>query len=257
MLYKNMTDEERIRRVWDVQEIKNVMGRHAYYHAYNMHEQEIDELWVQKPENMATASFGQNWGYQIGIALIRENYADKNIKIYQKDLDKLCAADPTIENIPENRGIGSMLMHQISTPYIEVARDGQSAQALWYSPGQITMAHPGHVDALWMYERYGVDFLKEDGEWKIWHLFVGTDIMQPAGADRAKQPVEAEEGFGVGNDGDPETDITLTYAFEAYTARYNYQLYPAIPEPYETFSDCKVISNGPEGNPNFKKEVVS
>lgn len=256
MIYKNMTDEERIRRVWDVQEIKNVMGRHAYYHAYNMHEREIDELWVQKPEHRARASFGQNWGYQVGLELIRENYVVKNVRNYQKDLDALCAADPMIENIPENRGIGSMLMHQITTPYIEVARDGQSAQALWYSPGQITMTHPGRVDTLWMYERYGVDFLKEDGEWKIWHLFIGTDLMIPAGEDRSKQPVDPKEELGFGNDGDAETDLALTHDFEAYTARYNYQLYPAIPEPYETFSDNHVVSNGPEGNPKFKKEVL-
>lgn len=32
-------------------EIRNVMGRHAYYHAKGLHEKELKEIWVQKPEN--------------------------------------------------------------------------------------------------------------------------------------------------------------------------------------------------------------
>ena len=44
------TDEELIQRVTDVMEIRNVMGRHAYYHAKNMHQKELKEIWVQKPE---------------------------------------------------------------------------------------------------------------------------------------------------------------------------------------------------------------
>lgn len=71
---KRYTDEERIQRVWDVIEIKNVMARHAYYHQYGLHGRELDEIWVKEPEHMATASFGQNAGYQVGMDLIRLNY---------------------------------------------------------------------------------------------------------------------------------------------------------------------------------------
>ena len=43
---KEFTDEELIQRVTDVMEIRNVMGRHAYYHAKGLHEKELKEIWV-------------------------------------------------------------------------------------------------------------------------------------------------------------------------------------------------------------------
>jgi hypothetical protein len=151
---------------------------------------------------------------------------------------------PDLETIPENYGIGQMLIHQLTSPYIEIAADGKTAQGLWYAPGQVTVAHPDTVDAMWMYERYGVDFVKENGEWKMWHMFVGTDWGFPSGNDFTKEPIP---------EGAPKAFMPETYEFEAYTSRYNYMLYPAIPEPYETFTDPQVVSNGPEGNPNFAK----
>jgi len=248
-MMRKLTDAEMMQRVWDVYQIKNVMGRHAYYHAYGLHERELDEIWVRKPENQATASFGQNWGYQVGMDLIRRNYAEANRLMQKKALQALRAKYPELEDAPENYGVGSMLMHALTTPYIEVAGDGKTAQGVWYSPGQVTVTRPDRVEAVYMYERYGVDFIKEDGEWKIWHLFVGTDFVIKPGALMKEQPVDLPE-FNLYQE-DEETSIELTYAFEAYTSRYNYFRYPAIPKPYETFDE--VISNGPEGNPNFKK----
>lgn len=39
---------------------------------------------------------------------------------------------------------------------------------------------------------------------------------------------------------------------DAYSLKYNYSFYPPLPEPYYSFDEC--VSNGPEGNPNYKKE---
>lgn len=250
---KKLTDAQSMQRVYDAYQVANVMARHAYYHAYNLHGEELDEIWVKKPENQKTATFGQNWGYQVGMELIRRNYDEINVLNHKKDLDRMREKYPEIEDKPENYAVGAMLMHALTTPYIEVAGDGQTAQALWYSPGQVTVAHPDRIDAMYMYERYGADFIKEDGEWKLWHLFIGTDFAIVPGNDMTKEPVDMPE-FDL-NDEDEETNMILTHEFEAYTARYNYFRYPAIPKPYDTFTDPQVISNGPEGNPNFKKEA--
>lgn len=241
---RTYTDEELMQRAWDVHEIKNLMGRHAYYHAYNLHEQELEELWVKEPEHQKTASFGQNWGYQVGMEQIRRNYVEYNAKFHQEDLDALCARRPEVENKPENLGAGTMVIHALTTPYIEIAGDGKTAQGLWYSPGQITTLGENGPEGAHIYERYGVDFIREADGWKIWHLFIGTDFILPAGADMTKQPVDQPAPDVAG-------EFELTYPMEAYTSRYNYAHYPDIPEPYETFD--QTISNGPEGNPNFRK----
>ena len=39
-------------------------------------------------------------------------------------------------------------------------------------------------------------------------------------------------------------------AFKAYDSFYNYYFYPEITMEHATFADA--ISNGPEGNPNYK-----
>ena len=246
---RKYTDAETMQRAYDVYLIKNVMARHAYFHAYDMHEREIDEIWVGRPEHKETASFGQNWGYQVGLELIRRNYVAINELNRMKDLRALREKHPDIECESANRATGSMLMHCLTTPYIEVAGDGETAQGMWYSPGQVTFAKPDGVDAMYLFELYGADFIKEDGEWKLWHLFIGTDIMHSPGVDMTNVPVDAPE-FDL-NDEDEETNMKLTYELDAYTSRYNRSHYPAIPKPYGTFAEA--VSNGPEGNPNFRK----
>lgn len=255
----SFTDEELIQRVTDVMEIRNLMGRHVYYHARGMHEQELRELWVQKPENQATASFGQNQGYHVGMESIDAYYGRGSVENFQKDLEALAAADPTVAVTPENRGIGSLAVHMLTAPYIEVAGDGQTAQGLWYSPGAVGGAHPDHDDGLMIYEKYGVDFMREDGEWKIWHLFVGTDFAVPAGQDlKGDTILETERKIAAGEI-DPPAPQTMVQSddpgflpMDAYSLKYNYSFYPPLPEPYYSFDEC--TSNGPEGNPNYHKE---
>ena len=71
-------------------------------------------------------------------------------------------------------GVGQLLLHVTTTAIIEVADDGQTAKCFWYSPGMI--AESGQTgNTIW--EAYGVDFVKENGEWKMWHLHMFTDFM--------------------------------------------------------------------------------
>jgi hypothetical protein len=213
-------------------------------HAYDMHEEELDKLWVKEPGNEKSASFGQNWGYQIGMERIYQYYVKSNNEEKKRDLESLAAADSSIEITPDNLGIGSMLMHTLTTPYVEVAGDGKTAQGLWYSPGQVTVAHPNKVDCMWMYEKYGVDFIRESDGWKIWHLFVGTDFAIKPGEFMRDIPVpdraQDEKGWQA-----------MSIEMQAYTPRHNWTLYPYIPQPYETFDPAR--GNGPEGNPAYGK----
>ena len=88
----------------------------------------------------------------------------------------------------------------------------------------------------------------EDGQWKIWHYFAGTDFALRPGFAYASLKTEEttpcdkylEQEFG-----EP------TEKFEAYTSFYNYFPYPELTMEHATFADT--ISNGPEGNPNYKK----
>lgn len=246
---RQFTDEQLMQRAWDVYEIKNLMGRHVYYHAYNQHDREMEELWPRLPENRSTASFGQNWGYQVGYDLIWHNYVDVNEKNNIKELQARQRKEPDLPITQENYMLGGMVMHCLTAPLVEVAADGKTAQGMWYAPGHIILREGEENAAVWMYERYGADFIREPDGWKLWHLFIGTDFTLPAGKSMAEEPVD-QPPFNL-NDEDAETNMLLSHPFEAYTSRYNFPVYPPIPQPYESFAD--VVSNGPEGNPRYQE----
>ena len=65
---------------------------------------------------------------------------------------------------------GNMNLHTLTTPVIEVADDGKTAKGLWISPGVECPRVPlfgGEHQAAWCWIKYGVDFAKEDGKWKV------------------------------------------------------------------------------------------
>lgn len=248
MISLNLTPAEQIRRVWDVLEIKNLMARRAYYNSFRLYRQTMEELWVTSPQRRADASYGQNGGYQIGYDGIFENMV---ILAEQRQAERLRAfrqADPSIIPAEENLGIGEMEMHPLTTPLVEVAEDGLTAKGMWYCPSSATVSAPdGTICAQWIYERIGVDFVKEDGRWKIWHLFCGTDITQTPGTDRAEEDIRDLPLVPA-----PDSGIQLSQAYQAYTPQYNWSAYPPVPWPHKSFDPAD--SYGPEGNPAGKED---
>ena len=165
----------------DQQEIQNIMSWHVMYHCYGLHRDEMENIWVNEPENRATASFGQNQGFYVGSDSIWEAYVDGHDSSWLTTAKNYCKNnDIDIEGWTDEEilevygGVGQLLLHVTTTAIIEVADDGQTAKCFWYSPGMI--AESGQTgNTIW--EAYGVDFVKENGEWKMWHLHMFTDFM--------------------------------------------------------------------------------
>ena len=221
---KQFTQEERIRRVWDKEEAKTVLAKNAYYMSANRRAQALEELWVQDPEHQKTASYGKNWGYYVGMDEIKKYYVDRN----------------------PFGAPGTCVCHPVATIRVVEAEDGQTIQAMWYNASYETQLVDGKLVPLWIAEKAAADLIKEGDDWKIWHLFVGTDMQWRAGQPYEDLPVDL----------DPKDDPvavefgTPTLPMDAYNTRYNYYPYPIIPEPYATFSET--VSCGPEGNPKNK-----
>ncbi len=169
------------RKALDQQEIQNIMSWHVMYHCYGLHREEMETIWVNEPENRATASFGQNQGFYVGYDAIWEAYVEGHDTNWLSSAKSYCESNGidisgmTDEEIIEKYGgVGQLLLHVTTTAIIEVAEDGQTAKCFWYSPGMI--AETGQsANTIW--EAYGVDFVKEDGQWKMWHLHMFTDFM--------------------------------------------------------------------------------
>ena len=182
-----VTDEEfeqlklDTQRALDAQAIQNVMSWHVMYHCYGEHRAELLNIWVQEPENQATASFGQNQGFMVGYGSIWDGYVTGHDTSWLSSAKRYCQNNGidvsgwTDDQILEvYGGVGQLLLHVTTTAIIEIAEDGKTAKGFWYSPGMI--AESGQTgNTIW--EAYGVDFVKEGDEWKMWHLHMFTDFM--------------------------------------------------------------------------------
>ena len=149
---KGMNAEQLARLAVDIHEINNLMSLHAWYHAALMHDVEIEEIWSKRDDIVL---WFEASGRLEGPEAIKAGYGRKVSR-------------------EETKGFFSW--HTITTPVVEVAADGQTAKGIWYTPGIAGFFPEGKSNFNWMFEKYGVDFIREDGVWKIWHMHVYSDI---------------------------------------------------------------------------------
>lgn len=232
----------------DVQEIQNLMSRRAMYHSIGHNEDEL-ALWSQK----APVRWAQNQGCWVGMESLRRYYVTINFAMQRNDLKRLSEANPAIENdFARNRSIGTEVLHILTTPIIEVAQDGQTAKGFWYTPGAIVFTPDGKTtSAMNMWEKYGVDFIREDGHWRFLHVEVMTDFAGPwgqplpehQGPPAAMMGNEGSKGDAQGSSPGPGAaglsvsgpDIPKRLYSEYAPTRAPRQV-PRLPEPYETLS---------------------
>ena len=252
---RKYTDEELIGRVWDQEKIRDLISRFSYYEAADRRAESMDRFWVSEPENRRTASFGRNWGFITGWDDIRAYYVDRD----------------------RFGGVGTGLMHPLSTKLLCLAEDGKTARGMWMGIAYETApGDDGNLDAKWINERLAADFIKEDDGWKIWHLFIGTNYVLSVGEDYDEQPLNTrpitrEEGgpdwytYGHGREARegllalfdqipeyPEREAFLDGRIpeEIYTALYNDPVtFPPLPEDYVTYDPAR--GYGPEGFARF------
>jgi hypothetical protein len=164
-------------------EVQNLMSKHEYYHAAGMNLEEVDALWVSATgPNAKTAVFFSPGFVMQGVATVRANYGLGHQADKEKAFEELKKAYPELANMDaKTAGIGGeFAMHTSTTPIIEVAGDGKTAKGMWYSPGLGLTPHVSGssvtVGSIFFWEKYAGDFIKEDGQWKIWHLGMYYDF---------------------------------------------------------------------------------
>lgn len=207
----------RVRRLEDIHEIYQIMGRRAYYHSAGRHDLEISELWspqddvVFEPEDV---------GAFTSLASVKRAYVDGN------------------PFPPGTKGL--LVEHTLTTPVLEIAADGQTAKGIWISPGHETFPiEEGTPKAHWSWGRYAVDFRKEEGKWKIWHLHVLTTFRTPYSDDWTKTALHKPEWLpadGETTERQGRADRGVSFN-EPYHPDRAPKLQPVPPEPYQTWED--------------------
>jgi hypothetical protein len=145
-------------RLSAVVEIQNIMGRYEVLLAPQTMDRVAPEtfaLWMDDV-SMEVSGFGVFVGKDALKALFTVLMGPMN--------------EPSLDGRPDLRG--AMYMHHINTPMIEVAMDGLTAHAVWFSSGVETPFNKekGKRQAKWCWGKYAADLLKGERGWKIWHL---------------------------------------------------------------------------------------
>ncbi|KAF5263266.1 hypothetical protein FOXYS1_5988 [Fusarium oxysporum] len=157
--------EKLAQRAYDRGEVENVFSK--YMHLHNVFQDEqIKDLWVKR-----------------GTPGIHAQYT--NVGVYT-DYDSIMAYHSGRPSPP-----GKLILHETTTPLIEVAGDGETAKGFWLMAGvESGLADPKNVGTMpeflyepkeknvdgkrvwthWVWCHYALDFLKQDGQWKIWHF---------------------------------------------------------------------------------------
>jgi hypothetical protein len=214
-------------------EVQNCFSKHAYYHAWGFHRAEMEDIWVKKNGAYAgTVRWTNN--NLVGYDAIWKFYVTDKENALKKSLEEISKIYPEIKNVPENLGAGGeWACHMQNTPVIEVAGDGKTAKGIWFTPGvrNTTLFNNGkaEVQGAYFMERYAVDFVKEDGKWKIWHFQNLGDPAPPGwGATSESKTLETVQGAGRTR----PKDIPDSWSPKTVPV-----LYPKFPEPYYTFSE--------------------
>lgn len=247
------TQEEQAIRLWDMEEVKDLLARRAYYVAANRRREELNELWVQDYYHRLSASYGSNWGFYVGMKEIARYYVLEHADRQAGELAAVAekTAGLTADNL--HVGYGNASHHTLNTGHIHIAADGQTARALFYDMSLDAKRLPdGTTDAYVNLGPVAVDCVKEHGQWKIWHLFVGYDHCLPLGEDYSKIPVVRPEGthpyekeFG-----------SPTVKMKTYDPDFGWsQEFVTPPTAYRSFEASH--SYGPEGHPRFREEELS
>jgi hypothetical protein len=231
---KGMNAQQLAQRAVDLHKINNLMSLHAWYHAALMHDVEIEEIWSKRDDIVL---WFQQAGYFKGPKMIKEAYGKK---------------------VGRESTKGFFTWHTITTPVVEVAADGKTAKGIWYTPGVVGFFQNGESNFNWMFEKYGVDFIHEDGVWKIWHMHVYTDagwsLGETISADGSMGGVPAvlkaigSLGTPASQDGSTISETTDASApmkgpdadgqgYKTLSPTTELTLRPRPPVPYKTWSE--------------------
>ena len=233
----NLSAEELVGRWEERREIKNLMGRYAVSFLLKKEKTMFADFWSARED----VCMGLNDGWYLGREAISGWFAaiDKAMalkaELLKADLpDKL--GDQDLETL---YGIGDFDVKPLGTPVIELADDLKTAKGVWYSQGSKADVTEAGPVSYWTFGVFAVDFVCEDGAWKIWHLQYLEDVKALCGQSWAEEekPFPALPAYAALKDcrlPEPTVKVKLR---EYYSPRRPLARMPLPPIPYDTFAN--------------------
>ncbi len=156
------------------QECENVKAIHTYVHARAMNVLEMQTIWSERPDISWAHSTGRMEGWDdvwMGTVTTYDNKCyERYMKIWPQFPDA-GGKDP--------RPFYEIAMHCLTSEVIEVADDGETATSLFATPGFLftVLSEDGKRYCRTIWERYGTDYVRENGKWVLLHEQVCPDFF--------------------------------------------------------------------------------
>ncbi|GEM_PF-1823441 len=146
--------------------IQNLIAKMDYMYEGGMYEARM--AYIAKKTPGVTIEIGARGVFE-GYESARRTLVDTEKYYERSHADGMKKAFPDIR-FPSDFA-GKFESNLLGSPVIEIAGDGKTAKGVWISLMTVGKTHDNQdkPQAMWIWWKIGADFVKEDGEWKIWH----------------------------------------------------------------------------------------
>ncbi len=194
----------RVQRLEDTLEIQKLQSKYAHY------------LFTQQFERIFAECFARN------LADVSVEFSDSGVYRGAESVRSLYRAFEATREIP-----GFFILHMTVNPYIEIARDGRSARSHWLSPG----CAGSNTSASWIWGPCYVDYVKEDGAWRIAHTNLAPLFRNRYETSWAEAKDHGSVRGPLSVKPDESSTVYRPYN-EVKTERDIFRRHPRLPEPY-------------------------
>jgi len=153
-----------------IHEIGNLQGRYLYYTQAHDYDRVLELFALEDPDVSAEIS---STGVYVGAEKVRALFLDL-IK-------------------PLFTAAGSLPIHMLTTPVIEVAPDGNSAAGMWQTLGCNTFPTTNGLVATWQQGKYDNEFVRMDGRWLFKRFRWLCNFRTPFDEGWVRQPMTKVE----------------------------------------------------------------
>lgn len=232
---KEFTPMELLERLEWRREIRNVMGRISHDYAIKQEAQVYDRYFSRRDD----VCLGLNNGYYKGAEAVSGYYQalGQEIALSSRLIQAMFPQELGDKTAEACYGVGMITYLPFESQVIEIADDGKTAKGIWNVRGSTCRLTEAGPVANWIFGWAAVDFVLEDGEWKILNLLLVYNVDHQCGTaftEPEKQFDPVPEFAAMAEFRMPEPNVPMQVMETFYPDRPKVRS-PRIPEPYESF----------------------
>lgn len=220
-------------------EIQNLVSAFVYYYGARKEDILLEKFWAGR-DDISYVRPGLSCADRDTLVSYYTAVRDRRVK----RLEAISKLHPELENKEENIGAGETQTGCVCSPYVVISDDCTTARGLWsmqFFYGEILPDDSRLDDCI--YERWAIDFVNEDGLWKIWRIRVYEDLAEDYTSVKPMMDMSSRPPRigGVSPHGNIEMPMLMPRPGEILPPKAL-----NLPEPYETF-DYKLSMVKPIG----------